>query len=103
MSSKKGVYVTTSMTEKQIKEATKEQINIEDSYTISKYKKKGYNVDDRNKLFNKYIQNEKRQFVSTPGRKKINEKNTFKMELPRVELEKIINNINGGCTRIDYY
>ena len=103
MSSKKGVYVTTSMTEKQIKEATKEQINIEDSYTISTYKKKGYNVDDRNKLFNKYIQNEKRQFVSTPGRKKINEKNTFKMELPRVELEKIINNINGGCTRIDYY
>ena len=104
MTSKKGGYMATGMTEKQIRKASNEDIKIKNTESILTYKKKGYTVNDRNKLFKNYIKNRTQiPFSHTPGRKKIDGKITYKIELPKVDLDNIITDINGGCTRLGYY
>lgn len=102
MASKKGGYIATGMTEEQLKKATKEEIKIKKFDSLLQYEKKGYSVHDRNKLFSNHIKS-KTQKPSVANRKKIAEKITYKVELPRVDLDNIITDINGGCTRLGYY
>jgi hypothetical protein len=104
MPTKKGGYIATGMTEKQIRKAANEEIKVKNNDSLLIYKKKGYTVNDRNILFNKYIKNRtQKPFSHTPGKKKLNDKITYKIELPKVDLDNIITNINGGCTRLGYY
>lgn len=104
MPTKKGGYIATGMTEKQIRKVANEDIKIKNNESLLTYKKKGYTVNDRSILFKNYIKNKtQKPFSHTPANKKINDKITYKIKLPNVDLDNIITDINGGCTRLGYY
>lgn len=103
MPNKKGGYIPIGITEKQLINATKEDIKIKNNESILVYEKKGYTINDRNKLFNNYIKNKEKKFIHTPGRYKDKNKHIYKIELPKVDLDNIMTNVNGGCTRLVYY
>ena len=52
---------------------------------------------------NLYVQNKTNKNTTTPGRKKQKERIAYKVELPNVIIDDIINEVNGGFTRLNYY
>ena len=95
----KGVYVSDFMNDKQIENTTKEVISIKNNDTIQAYIKKGYTVDDRKKIFSKYMVNRKNNKQPKPNVKQTPNYG----HMHEVNIENVINNINGGCSRLDYY
>ena len=86
MQKKTGGYTVKAIDTRQLKKAIKEKINIKDNDIFKEYIKRGYSIDDRNKLFTNFIKN-----------------NKYKTDTNKLNLDKALYKINGGCNRSGYY